>query len=288
MTCEELLRNINRGNIASGYIFEGGEDALKMDAVLRIRDKIGARLVFDEKDAFQEDIFSEKKIVVLRGLSKIELIKNTPPSIIPIVFVEKIENIQTQTPIVSFPKLYGERLKFWIKERFKEHGRIITEPAINLLITSTGGDISSLIQEIEKITLFSDKKWLNDDDISPIICKIFNKNIFALLDAIGERKMEALSICSFLISYGASYSHILFMIEKRLSEIFLLKDKKEINPWQYKKISRYKRLFSDDEMYFLFSKLADCDLKLKSYSSNSRPLILLSLIYNIVKNKNYD
>lgn len=284
MTYEDLLRNISKGRIAKGYIFAGKEEALKRDAVLRIRDKIGASLIFGEKEALQEDIFGGKRIVVLNEL-KTGLIKR---DILPIAFVEKAKDFPKDVPIVSFPKLHSGRLKFWIKERFKEKERTITESAMNLLSEGTGEDISLLLSEIEKITLFCDKKWLKEDDISPILCKNPNKDIFDLLDAIGERKMDALSICNNLLFYGASPSYILFMIEKRMREIFSLKDgikEEKMQDWQYRKTCSYERLFLKDEAYSIFSKLAECDLKLKLYSSNSKTIILLNLIYELVSCK---
>ncbi len=298
MTYEDLLKDINKGKIAPSYLFVGEEEALKRDAVLRIKKKTGANFViFDEtkdiKEVFSPDIFGEKKIVLIKSFSEkdfiMKYINNPSPDIILIISLKKIDEKLTNLSVASFPKPYGERLKHWIRERFRGYERKITDSAINLLLETVGEDIDFLIPEIEKITLFSEKQELSESDILPILSKRLSKDIFDLLDAIGERKKSALSICNSLLSYGTSPGQILFMIEKRMREIFSLKDgikEPTMRDWQYRKIAIYEKLFSKEEAYPIFSNLADCDLKLKSYSSNSRNIILLSSIYRLIIQKN--
>ncbi|MEW6103544.1 MAG: DNA polymerase III subunit delta [bacterium] len=294
MSYEDLLKDINKEKIASGYLFVGEEDNLKRDAIFRIKDKRKANLVVldDEKnlrEVLSNDMFGESKVVVLKepSIKQRELIakyiKNPSLSITIIISLKKVDSSYS-IPVVNFPKLHFNNLKFWIRERFRENGRIIKASAIDLMLETIGEDTSFLMGEIEKITLYCSKKEISDCDIFPILSKGESKNIFFLLDAIGERKMSALSICNDLLSYGDSCNRILFMMEKRLREIFSIKDgirDEAMKDWQYRKISNQARLFSKEEGCFIFSSLADCDLKLKSYSPGSREFILLSLIYRI-------
>jgi|GEM_PF-6535292 len=283
MTYEELLRDINKGSIAPVYIFVGEEEALKRDALLRIRDKLKADLVFlGEAKDITPNIFGGKMVVVLR---EFPLKYKEDPSITLVIYKKKMEGEPApKVSIVSFPKMTGKRLKYWIRERFREKGRAITESAITLLM-ETCDDISFLIPEIDKIALFCEKSPLTENDILPILSKRFGKDIFSLLDAIGERKIKALSICNELLSQGVSPTYILFMIEKRMEEIFSLKDgikDPKMKDWQYRRLLNYERLFSSNEAYPIFSNIANCSFKLKSYSSSAKPLILLSLIYHII------
>ncbi|MEW6007380.1 MAG: DNA polymerase III subunit delta [bacterium] len=295
MSYEDLLKDINREKIATGYLFVGEEDNLKRDAIFRIKDKRKASLiVFDDnknlKEILSGDIFGENRVVVLKEpfIKEREIIakyiKNPSPSITIIISLKKVDPSYS-IPVVAFPKLHFNNLKFWIRERFREKGRIIKESAIDLLLETVGEDTSFLIGEIEKITLFCSKKELSDNDILPILSGGKSKNIFDLLDAIGERKINALSICHSLLSYGDSPNYILFMIEKRMREIFSIKDgikDETMKDWYYKKLSHQARLFLHNEASSIFSSLADCDLNLKSYSSHLREFILLSLVYHIL------
>ncbi|MEW6681107.1 MAG: hypothetical protein AB1297_08870, partial [bacterium] len=137
MSYEDLLKDINREKIATGYLFVGEEEGLKRDAIFRIKDKRKASLiVFDDnknlKEILSGDIFGENRVVVLKEPSIKEreiiakYIKNPSPSITIIISLKKVD-ISYSIPVVAFPKLHFNNLKFWIRERFREKGRMIKE-----------------------------------------------------------------------------------------------------------------------------------------------------------------
>ncbi|HAW50575.1 TPA: DNA polymerase III subunit delta [bacterium] len=299
MDYNSLLSEINKGEISPCYLFVGEEEALKRDVLYKIKNRGFSLFIYDQKkdiwDILQEGLF-EKRIVFIPDFSLIsqktkdfiiKYLNNPSLSIVLVISCKKIEDQSlTKAVVVRFPKLSKEALKRWIIDRFRENKKTINPSIAHFLIETIGNDIEILSSEIEKICLFCmDKYIIEENDIAPVVSLRFNKDIFELMDLVGNRKKKAVALCNLLLLSGISPTHILYMLIQRMRQIFSIKEgiKENIQEWQYKRLSEQAGLFSYNELGYVFSSLQDAEFKLKSYSQRSHPHILFSLIMRLVK-----
>ena len=129
------------------------------------------------------------------------------------------------TEVRTFPLLRGRDLKTWIQQRVKGEGGDITPQAVNLLAELIGGDLWAMNGEIQKLLLYSQERPISEDDVRQLVSHVQEANIFALVDAVAERRTElAQRILHRLYHDGVAPTHILVMITRQFRLIALAKD----------------------------------------------------------------
>ncbi|NOY65736.1 MAG: hypothetical protein GXO97_10155 [Nitrospirae bacterium] len=167
----------------------------------------------------------------------------------------KLIMLSMKPPIQSLRKMIGEenifttdkkppQLKNWIKKLAKDRDIIITNRAIDLLVSLSGGEGGTIYSEMEKVSLM-DKKEVDVQDIYSIMYGSMEGNIFALTEAIVEgNKKRAFTLLS--------------MIESEPYSIL-----GAIN-WKFKEMEKkYKRNYSK-----AFENLLQSDIKIKTSSAD--------------------
>lgn len=170
-------------------------------------------------------------------------------------FTNKLIMLSVKPPTQSLKKMITDenifttdkkpfQLKSWIKKLAKDRDIIITDRAIDLLISLSGGEGGTIYSEMEKISLIG-KKEIDTQDLYSIMYGSMEGNIFALTEAIieGNRK-RAFTLFSMLESEPYS---ILGAIN-----------------WKFKEVEKKnKRNYSK-----AFENLLQSDIKIKTFSGN--------------------
>jgi len=193
----------------------------------------------------------------------------------------------------------------WIRESLLEKGKTIERPAAEKLLEITGPDLLSLMNELEKLSLFAgDKKNISEDDVIRSCAgqKVFDR--FALEEALESGTLEqALAITrSFfqnqpeageVMAFFSSISRYLIALNQAKTEVERLKKPirevfQKLHPqlqegWslfdrKLEAFSRRLRSFSQQQLDELVHELASVDQKLKSSDLNPQFLVEAFLV----------
>jgi DNA polymerase-3 subunit delta len=127
-----------------------------------------------------------------------------------------LKRLSPLAEVRTFPLLRGSDLKAWIQRRVKEEGGEITPQAVNLLAELIGGDLWAMNGEIQKLLLYSQGRPISEGDVRQLVSYIQEANIFALVDAVAEGRIElAQRILHRLYDDGVAPTYILVMITRQ-------------------------------------------------------------------------
>jgi len=136
-----------------------------------------------------------------------------------------LKKLSSLAEVRTFPLLRGRDLKAWIQQRVKGEGGDITPQAVNLLAELIGGDLWAMNGEIQKLLLYSQERPISEDDVRQLVSHVQEANIFALVDAVAESRIElAQRILHRLYDEGVAPTYILVMITRQFRLIALAKD----------------------------------------------------------------
>lgn len=91
---------------------------------------------------------------------------------------------------VEFACLGQRELNGWIRRRFRSHGKDIEDRLCEHLTFLTGGTMTALAAEIEKIAAFSSGDVIMPQDISAVVIPVLDAQVFDLTDAIAGGDYE--------------------------------------------------------------------------------------------------
>lgn len=127
--------------------------------------------------------------------------------------------------VKSFPLMKAGELHGWIQSRVTAHGRKISPGAINLLANLTGKNLRVLANEIDKLLLYAPGHTLEEEDIRCVVSYAREINIFALVDAIMERRgSAAMSLAHQLLNEGEPPSHLVVMLARQIRLAIIAKE----------------------------------------------------------------
>lgn len=119
----------------------------------------------------------------------------------------------------------GTALSQWIKRRAEDKGSSITPPAIQSIAESVGGDLWTIDRELEKLSLYTAGREINDADVRALVPYAQEANVFAAVDAMMDGQPgPALRLLMQLIADGHDPLYIIAMIERQLRLMALAKD----------------------------------------------------------------
>ncbi len=181
--------------------------------------------------------------------------------------------------LIEFKPLRGQKLNKWLLETAQNMGKTLEQQAANYLIFNHGECLRDLVNELEKLVLYSDQAKVIDLKMTQtLVAQSFESNIFDLVDALGAKnKVMALKELRKLLLMKELPVKILFMITRQIRLILLVKDflqqgwemkeiinKLALHPFVAGKIRRQVSNFSFSELENSLILLREYDLKLKS------------------------
>ena len=154
----------------------------------------------------------------------LQYIDNIPDSTILVFIDGKVDRknmlfktLTSKGTVYNFPSLKGFKLRNWIQSRVARVGGSISTQAIRLLTELSGENLWVLSNEIEKLNLYTAGKRIEASDVQKITGYTRETSIFAMVDAIIERRSQtALHLSHKLLIEGMAPTHLLYMITRQL------------------------------------------------------------------------
>ena len=119
----------------------------------------------------------------------------------------------------------GEQLARWIKETAESKGAFISPVAIRSMADLVGGDLWTLDQELEKLSLYANRREISESDVRLMVSQVREASIFEAVDAmIDGRSQVALRLLAQLRDDGREPQYIIAMVERQLRLLALAQD----------------------------------------------------------------
>ena len=119
----------------------------------------------------------------------------------------------------------GEQLARWIKEAAEAKGATVSPVAIRSLADLVGGDLWTLNQELEKLSLYAAGREIGEGDVRLMVSQVREASIFEAVDAmIDGRPQIALKLLAQLRDDGREPLYIIAMVERQLRLLALARD----------------------------------------------------------------
>ena len=136
-----------------------------------------------------------------------------------------LQHLRKTAEIHGSPTPSGEALARWIKATVEEKGASISPSAIGSLTEMAGGDLWSLDNELEKLSLFAAGGRIEESHVNELVHLARESNVFAAVDAmIDGRQSMALSLLHELREEGKEAPYIISMVERQLRLMALARD----------------------------------------------------------------
>lgn len=200
--------------------------------------------------------------------------------------------------LVKAIKKQGEALEFtlqsqnlligWIGRRFSALGKTISPQDCERLIFISGGQMTRLVPEIEKIAGFAKGEQVSKEDIEKTAQRIPEASVFELTDRLSERNYDAAALLlGELLQSGEHPIKLLAMIgfqlrrlytakvalEYRLGREFLMKATNINYSFLADKLLKSAAGFSKAQLREAVQLCADCDYRMKSSSADDGEIL---------------
>lgn len=117
----------------------------------------------------------------------------------------------------EFPALRGVHLQRWVLQRGSSRDATLTPGAALLLAELVGGDLWTLNNEVEKLSLYCRGRAVQEQDVRELVGQTREASIFAAVDAaLLSRTDLALQLVHRLLDDGAPVSYVLFMLARQV------------------------------------------------------------------------
>jgi len=335
MNYEDILNLTKQEKIYPIYLLYGNENYLKEDISKKLRNRLIApayrelnyKIFYGEKLSINELIndlktlpmISKHKLLVIKEAEKINKndetklinyfdrpsLKNNFSTLI-IIYKEGKPNKELITAIkrvgiaVNFSITDKSKLALWIKSKFRQSNKKITQEALFYLQSIVGSDLGRLFNEIEKIDIYTkDQKTIEKEDVMITIGGSEAVNIFKVLDAIGDKDIKnALDGLVKLNQGNLHHLSIFAMIYRQIKLILQTKllltkgfnfkevEKKLKLPYfVVEKIIKQSKKYTFKEICKSYELLNTADLEFKD-SQKEPKIILEELVINIINQRN--
>lgn len=104
---------------------------------------------------------------------------------------KKIAEVFSDALCVNFEQPSERELVSWVGRHFKKHGKQITVEDAQFLIRRVGGDMTSLLTEIEKVAAYETEPVIRQKSIVLLVEPVIEAAVFDLSDAIAAGRYEA-------------------------------------------------------------------------------------------------
>ncbi|MBU1428320.1 DNA polymerase III subunit delta [bacterium] len=331
MNYENMLNLIKQDKIYPVYLFYGKENYLKEDISKKLRNRLidsayrelnynvfyGEKLSINEviNDLNTLPLMSKHKLLVIKEAEKIN--KNDETKLINyfnrqslksnfstliIIYKESSPNKELITAIkrigivANFSITDKAKLALWIKSKFKQSNKKITQEALFYLQSIVGSDLGRLFNEIEKIDIYTkDQKIIEKEDVMITIGGSEAVNIFKVLDSVGDKDMK--NAIDGLVKLNQGNLHHLSIFAMIYRQIKLILQTKLLlaNGFNFKEVENKLKLpyfvvekmikqskkytFKEIDKSYELLNIADLELK----DSQKEPKIILEeLVMNII------
>jgi len=172
----------------------------------------------------------------------------------------------------------GEQLARWIKETAEAKGAAASPAAIRSMADLVGGDLWTLDQELEKLSLYAAGREIGEADVRLMVSQVREASIFEAVDAMIDGRPEAaLRLLAQLRDDGREPLYIIAMVERQLRLLALARDSmdRRLPPEELKralgtssdfvirKTTDQARRHSRQDIAWRYDRLLEADLAIK-------------------------
>lgn len=186
----------------------------------------------------------------------------------------------------EFPLLKSHHLSSWFSKEIAKRGGKIELAALNKLVQIIGPDLWRASSEIDKLIAYKKGGLIKKEDVELLVFEEIHPNIFALIDALGERNIKrAGSLLSELLALGENESYILSMIAYQFRNLLIVQDLLEkqkpislsgLHPFVLEKTRSQVKNFTKSQLLDFYGKLLETDLNIKT--GYLKPRLALDLL----------
>lgn len=258
MLPNEFFRNLDRGIVASVYLFIGEADLLMEEAWTRLLETIlppgagrfnGERVPAKDYSAGEMvaglrtmPMFGSKRVLMVQHIEEWPedqrkvllkyLNRPYPTACLVLTFsgkkgLEKIESaVESAGSVVRFRAPGEKEVCRWLQDRARQRGKTLVFPAAAFLAEQVGTDLHRLESELEKlITYAGDGDTIQLEDVQQVVSSQRTYSIFELLDSIAQHKSSRALVClNSLISEGQNPLAILGMLSRHIRHLWQVKN----------------------------------------------------------------
>ncbi|PIU57019.1 MAG: DNA polymerase III subunit delta [Chloroflexi bacterium CG07_land_8_20_14_0_80_51_10] len=172
----------------------------------------------------------------------------------------------------------GTGLNNWIRARIAANGGEISPQAMRLLTDLIGNNLWVLSNEVDKLCLHAGNRRIEEDDVNSLVSYAKESNVFAMVDAIVQRRLGVASrLMHQLLDEGSAPPYLLYMITRQFRLLIqakrLLAQRVPLNmigskigetmDWKLEKTLEQARGYSIERLENTYRKLLDVDLSIK-------------------------
>lgn len=200
---------------------------------------------------------------------------------------------------VEFSNLKGKDLNKWVESILKNHNRFMNFANLNYFTqltayTSRNSNLTlyDLENELLKLINYTRANEITKEDISKVLIKSIDTNIFDLLASINRGDSHnSLAIFNDMYIQNEPIQRILVMITRQIRLMLSYKlyknkgygegeiqDKLGIKSYEYSKISTQSRSFTIIQLQDIFNKILYLDKQLKTTSTDEKVLMEILII----------
>ncbi len=193
----------------------------------------------------------------------------------------------SQARVREFAPLRRDALAAWVSERAAQKGGEIDRRTVSMLAEQIGPNLWVMDSELEKLTIYCDGRPIGEDDVKALVSSTKDANVFALVDAIMERRTgAALNSMRQLLDEGAAGPYLLTMVARQARMVALAQEllarKAPQQEWParlgtssdfvVRKTMDQARRFSPEAVRSLYRLLLETDVALKTGTSDELAL----------------
>ncbi|MEI7690452.1 MAG: DNA polymerase III subunit delta [bacterium] len=250
---------------------------------------------------------SNKKLIIVNGLSKtkdtktqksLELVLDSVAEGVDLIFIEnelkpqnwlfKLIQKKGKSEIKNLLKPY--EITSWISKKANEKEAQIDRDASELLSAKIGNDLWRLDNELEKLKTYD--QHITKENVTNLVESEFLDSIFALMDAISEKKTEkAIELTQNFSADPNNISYIISMIARQIRNLLTIKEldqgglkegeiakKLQLHPFVIKNTLKQSRNFTFDDLLDFHKALIKTDYLTKTSSAEPKSLIIQMVI----------
>ena len=177
-----------------------------------------------------------------------------------------------------FPAPNAGELRRWIRNRASAEGIDIESGAIDALADTIGGDLRTIANEFQKLSLYRSGDTIRPEDVRALVSYSREANVFAAVDAVVERRpASAMKLMHSLLDSGRPVTYILTMLARQVRLLILAKELKGkrvataemgkrlgLSGYPLRKTLDQEPRLSYEQLVGMHRKLLEADLSIKS------------------------
>lgn len=190
-----------------------------------------------------------------------------------------LKGLAPHADIREFIPPKGDKLHDWMRSRAKKAGCSISGSALRLLADLIGGNLWLSSREIDKLCLYAQGRSIEENDVTSLVSYAQETNIFAMTDAILERRSAAaIRLLHRLEDEGAQAPYLMVMITRQFRLViqakYLLRERRKAaeigralgisSDYVLRKTIDQAKEHSPERLEEIYRKLLDTDIAMKT------------------------